>query len=183
VFLPHDGGKRILFFFLFEGFSMSVTVGQAAPDFVLKHKAADGVKDVKLSEQRGSNVVLLFFPLAFTSVCTDELCSVSNGLELYAGMNAKVFGISVDSPFTLEVFAEKNDIKVPLLSDFNKSAATAFGAIYEVMLPGMLDLNGVAKRSAFVVDKDGVVRYAEVLDDARNLPNFEAIKSTLQALN
>jgi glutaredoxin-dependent peroxiredoxin len=162
---------------------MSVVVGQAAPEFALKHKAADGVKEVKLSDQRGSNVVLLFFPLAFTSVCTDELCTVSNGLELYGGMNAKVFGISVDSPFTLEVFAEKNDIKVPLLSDFNKEAARAFDAIYENMLPGMLDLHGVAKRSAFVIDKEGVVQYAEVLDDARNLPNFDAIKATLQSLN
>ncbi len=123
---------------------MSVTVGQVAPDFALKHKTSDGVKEVTLSEHRGSNVVLLFFPLAFTSVCTDELCTVSNGLELYSGMNAKVFGISVDSPFTLEIFAEKNDIKIPLLSDFNKAAARAFGAIYENMLPGVLDLHGVA---------------------------------------
>ncbi len=162
---------------------MAAVVGQTAPDFTLKNKQPDGVVNVKLSDYRGKNVVLLFFPLAFTGVCTKEMCSVSEGLELYNSMNAQVFGISVDSPFTLEIFAQKNNITMPLLSDFNKEAAKSYGAFYDVFVPGGLDMNGVAKRSAFVLDKDGIVRYAEVLESASDLPNFDNIQATLKLLN
>jgi peroxiredoxin len=162
---------------------MALSIGQAAPDFTLKTKKPDGVVDANLSDYRGKNVVLLFFPLAFTGVCTKEMCSVSEGLDAYNAANAQVLGISVDSPFTLEVFAQKNNISFPLLSDFNKEAAKAYDVLYDVFVPGGLDMNGVAKRSAFVVDKEGVVRYAEVLESAGDLPNFEKIAATLQSLN
>ncbi len=162
---------------------MAATLGQAAPDFTLKSRKNGETITVKLSDFKGKNVVLLFFPLAFTGVCTKELCSVSDGLELYNTMNAEVLGISVDSPFTLEVFAEKNNIQFPLLSDFNKDTAKAYGAFYDVFVPGGLDMNGVAKRSAFVIDKQGILRYAEVLESAGDLPNFEAISTTLKSLH
>jgi len=123
--------------------------------------------------------VLLFFPLAFTSVCTTELCSVRDNLKLYDDMNAQVYGISVDSPFTLKEFKESQKINFPLLSDFNKSAARAYGALYEEFVFGM---QGVAKRSAFVIDGKGEVKYAEILDDAGDLPNFDKIQSTLENL-
>ncbi|TAE27029.1 MAG: peroxiredoxin [Candidatus Kapaibacterium sp.] len=159
------------------------TVGQPAPDFALKTKTAEGPSTISLADYRGKNVVLLFFPMAFTGVCTNELCSVSGGLELYNSLNAQVFGISVDSPFTLEVFAQKNNISFPLLSDFNKEASTAYDALYGNFVPGVWDLQGVSKRSAFVIDKEGVLRHAEVLEDARELPNFTKIEETLKSLN
>jgi glutaredoxin-dependent peroxiredoxin len=162
---------------------MAATVGQQAPDFALKSKTADGMTTVKLSEQHGKNVVLLFFPMAFTGVCTAEFCSVSEGLEVYSSLNATVFGISVDSPFTLEVFAQKNSIRVPLLSDFNKTASSAYGALYDNFVPGVLDLHGVSKRSAFVIDKQGILRYAEILESAGDLPNFTKIEEVLTSLN
>jgi peroxiredoxin len=162
---------------------MALSVGQPAPDFTLKTRSNGETVNAKLSDYHGKNVVLLFFPLAFTGVCTKELCSVSEGLDAYNALNAQVLGISVDSPFTLEVFAQKNNITFPLLSDFNKEAAKAYGTLYDVFVPGGLDMNGVAKRSAFVVDKQGVVRYAEVLESAGDLPNFANIATTLQSLN
>ena len=162
---------------------MSATVGQNAPDFTLKTKTAEGALTVKLSDYRGKNVVLLFFPMAFTGVCTNELCSVSGGLELYSSLNAQVFGISVDSPFTLEVFAQKNNIAFPLLSDFNKEASKEYGALYGNFVPGVWDLQGVSKRSAFVIDTQGVIRYAEVLENAGELPNFSKIEETLKSLS
>jgi peroxiredoxin len=162
---------------------MAITVGQAAPDFTLKTRIGGETKAVSLSSYRGKNVVLLFFPLAFTGVCTKEMCSVSEGLDMYNTANAEVLGISVDSPFTLEAFARQNNIKFPLLSDFNKEAAKAYGAYYDVFVPGGLDMNGVAKRSAFVLDKEGIVRYAEVLESAGDLPNFDNIAATLKSLN
>jgi glutaredoxin-dependent peroxiredoxin len=161
---------------------MTVTIGQQAPDFALKTKNSEGPATVKLSDQRGKNVVLLFFPMAFTGVCTNELCSVSGGLEMYSSLNANVFGISVDSPFTLEVFAQKNNINFPLLSDFNKEASSAYGALYSNFVPGVWDLQGVSKRSAFVIDKDGIIRHAEILENAGELPNFTKIEETLKSL-
>jgi peroxiredoxin len=125
------------------------------------------------------HTVLLFFPLAFTSVCTTELCSVRDNLKLYDDMDAQVYGISVDSPFTLKEFKESQKINFPLLSDFNKSAARAYGALYEEFVFGM---QGVAKRSAFVIDEKGEVKYAEILDDAGDLPNFDKIQKTLENL-
>ncbi|MCU0424962.1 MAG: redoxin domain-containing protein [Candidatus Kapabacteria bacterium] len=161
---------------------MSIAVGQNAPDFALKTKTPEGPATVKLADYRGKNVILLFFPMAFTGVCTNELCSVSGGLEMYSSLNAQVFGISVDSPFTLEVFAQKNNINFPLLSDFNKEVSTQYGALYGNFVPGVWDLQGVSKRSAFVIDGNGVVRYAEVLENAGELPNFSKVEETLKSL-
>lgn len=158
---------------------MGLNAGDKAPDFALKRKTADGLADVSLSDYAGKkNVVLLFFPLVYTSVCTDEMCSVSNGLDQYEAMDAQVLGLSVDSPFAQEAWAKDNNILIPLLSDFNKDVSAAYGAQYE----DLLGFQGVAKRSAFVVDKDGIVRYASVSDDAKVLPDFEAIKKCLESL-
>ncbi len=155
---------------------MSIQVGQAAPDFTL----LDTEKNkVTLSEQKGQNVLLLFFPLAFTGVCTTELCNIRDNIGVYNSSNAKVFGISVDSPFTLGKFKEEQKLNFSLLSDFNKNVAASYDALYETFV---LDLKGVAKRSAFVIDKDGIVRYAEVLESAGDLPNFAAIQETLKSL-
>jgi peroxiredoxin len=156
---------------------MSVQVGQDAPDFTLKNT---DMQDVTLSALRGQkNVVLLFVPLAFTGVCTTELCSVRDNLNAYAQLNAEVFGVSVDSPFAQKAWKEKEKLNFTLLSDFNRQAVKAYGAQYE----SLIGLQGVAKRAAFVIDKQGKVRYAEVLEDARNLPNFDQIKATLKSLN
>jgi glutaredoxin-dependent peroxiredoxin len=156
---------------------MAITIGQAAPDFSLH----DSDKNkVTLSEMKGKNVVLLFFPQAFTGVCTKELCSIRDGISAYNNVNAQVLGISVDSVFTLAKFKELEGYNFPLLSDFNKTVSEQYGTLYQDWI---LDMKGVSKRSAFVIDKDGVVRYAEVLESAGDLPNFEAVMATLQALN
>jgi peroxiredoxin len=158
---------------------MSVNVGDQAPDFTLKRKTDDGLDDVSLADYRGKqNVVLLFVPLAFTSVCTDELCSVSGGLNEYEGLNAQVLGISVDSPFVQEAWAKDSGITLPLLSDFNKEVCDAYGCMYE----DLLGFKGVAKRSAFVIDKDGVVRFVSVSEDAGLVPDFDAVKACLNDL-
>lgn len=158
---------------------MAIAVGDQAPGFTLKRKAGDLI-DVSLADYKGKkNVVLLFVPLAFTSVCTDELCSVSGGLNDYEGLDAEVLGISVDSPFTQEAWADANDIKVALLSDFNKDVCQSYGCMYE----DLLGFKGVAKRSAFVIDKEGVVRFVSISDDAAVVPDFDAIKSCLSSLN
>ena len=158
---------------------MSVNVGDQAPDFTLKRKTDDGLDDVSLADYRGKqNVVLLFVPLAFTSVCTDELCSVSGGLNEYEGLNAQVLGISVDSPFAQEAWAKDSSIALPLLSDFNKEVCGAYGCRYE----DLLGFKGVAKRSAFVIDKDGVVRFVSVSEDAGLVPDFDAVKACLNDL-
>ena len=155
---------------------MSVQVGQDAPDFTLKNT---DMQDVTLSTFRGQkNVVLLFVPLAFTGVCTTELCSVRDNLNTYAQLNAEVFGVSVDSPFAQKAWKEKEKLNFTLLSDFNRQAVKAYGAQYE----SLIGLQGVAKRAAFVIDKQGKVRYAEVMEDARNLPNFDQINATLKSL-
>lgn len=154
---------------------MSVTVNQQAPDFTLY----DSEKNkVTLSEQKGSKVLLLFFPAAFTSVCTTELCSIRDNIAAYNSANAKVFGISIDTVFTLAKFKEEQKLNFPLLSDFNKEVAKLYGALYETFV---LDMKGVAKRSAFVIDEDGVIKYAEVLEDAGNVPDFTAIQNALKA--
>ncbi|MGB1242585.1 MAG: redoxin domain-containing protein [Chitinophagales bacterium] len=156
---------------------MAIQKGDKAPNFTLINSDK---KEVSLSDYKGKNLVVLFFPLAFTGVCTKELCSVSGGLDFYNDANAEVVGISVDSVFTLEKFKAENDISFPLLSDFNKDASTAYDSIYEVFPFG--GMKGVSKRSAFVVDGEGVVQYAEVLASAGDLPNFEAIQETLKGL-
>lgn len=159
---------------------MGITVGDQAPDFTLKSKSGDDMNDISLSDYRDQkNVVILFFPLAYTGVCTDEMCSVSGGLADYDALDAQVLGISVDSPFSQEAWAEKEGITIPLLSDFNKEVSAAYGSQFE----DLIGFKGVAKRSAFVVDKSGVVRFASVSDDPTELPDFDAIKACLQALS
>jgi glutaredoxin-dependent peroxiredoxin len=155
---------------------MKITIGQTAPDFTLFDSEK---KPVSLSELKGSNVVLLFFPLAFTSVCTTELCSVRDNISWYNNVNARVFGISVDALQTLAKFKEDQKLNFTLLSDFNKEASRAYDSIYEMF---GYNMKGVSKRSAFVIDKEGIVRYAEVLENAGELPNFEAVQETLTKL-
>jgi peroxiredoxin len=152
-----------------------LTLNQPAPQFTLKD--SDG-NDVSLSDFKGSPVLVLFFPLAFTGVCTKELCSVRDSISIYNSANAKVIAISVDSFFTLAQFKNQQNLNFPLLSDFNKEVSKSFGAYYEEFF----GMHGVAKRSAFVLDANQKVVYAEVLDKASELPNFEAIQSTLSKL-
>lgn len=155
---------------------MSVQVGQQAPSFLLRDTDK---KEVKLEDFKGQNVLILFFPLAFTGVCTTELCNIRDNIGVYNNANAQVLGISVDSPFSLGKFKAEQNLNFPLLSDFNKEASKAYGALYENFIGWM---EGVSKRSAFIVDKEGVIRYAEVLESAGDLPNFEAINTTLASL-
>jgi peroxiredoxin len=163
---------------------MSIQVGDKAPDFTLVSKTADGPQLVKLSDHVGkSNILLLFVPMAFTGVCTAELCDVSTGLADYQALDATVFGISGDNPFAQEVWAQKEGITIPLLSDYEHAVAKAYGVAYEQFLPEKnLIMGGVAKRSAFVIDKAGVVQYAEVQEHPKDLPDFEKIKETLRGL-
>jgi len=155
---------------------MTIHTGQAAPDFTLFDSEK---KQVTLSEQKGKNVLLLFFPLAFTSTCTKELCSVRDNISFYNNADAKVFGISVDSLHTLARYKSDQQLNFSLLSDFNKEVSAMYGSIYEQFGYGM---RGVSKRSAFVIDKKGVVRYAEILENAGEVPDFKAIADTLSGL-
>lgn len=157
---------------------MALATGTPAPDFTLKQKTANGLVDVTLSANFGQRAtVLLFFPLAFTGVCTEEMCSVSQGLAEYEAFNAAVYAISVDSPFAQEAWAKANGITIPVLSDFNKSVSAA----YDVLYAELLGFHGVAKRSAFVISKDGTVIYSESSDDPKVLPDFAAIKEALKS--
>lgn len=159
---------------------MALQKGDNAPDFTLKSKNAEGLAEVKLSGSFGSrNTVLLFFPLAFTSVCTDEMCGVSQDYSAYEALNAVVYGISVDSPFAQEAFAQANNISIPLLSDFNKEASAAYGVLEETFLPGKLDMKGVSSRAAFVINKDGQIVYSWVGENPGIMPNFDEIKAAL----
>lgn len=156
---------------------MAIEVGQSAPDFTLPHKP--GQEPVQLSEYHGNkNVVLLFFPLAWSPVCTDEMCATRDSYNRYSELDAEVLGISVDSPFALQAWADDQGFQFPLLSDFNKDVAKKYGVLYE----DLLGLRGVAKRAAFVVDKLGKVRYAEVCPSPKELPDLESIRETLREL-
>jgi peroxiredoxin len=155
----------------------TIQVGQKAPDFSLYD--SDKQK-VNLSDYKGKNVLLLFFPQAFTGTCTKELCSTRDNIALYNQANAQVFAISVDSVFTLGKYKEEQQLNFPLLSDFNKTTSAAYGSLYDSFA---FDMKGVSKRSAFVLDKEGVVRYAEVLETATDLPDFSAIQKTLSELS
>ncbi len=155
---------------------MPIAVGSKAPDFTLKSKAADGLKDVTLSANFGSKqTVLLFFPLAYTGVCTQEMCDISNGLSDYSGLGADVIAISVDSPFTQEAWAKANKITVTLVSDLNKTVTKA----YDVLFPMLAGVGDTSARAAFVIGKDGVVKYAEQTATPKDLPNFAAVKAAL----
>ncbi len=152
---------------------MSLKPGDKAPLFSLYNTNKE---EVSIESFRGKNVVLLFFPLAFTGVCTQELCQIRDEKAEYNNLNAEVLGISVDSLFTLEQFKEKEGYNMDLLSDFNKEVSQSYGCLYADFAFGM---RGVSKRSAFVIDAEGTIRYAEVLEKPTDLPNFEEIKSTL----
>ncbi len=148
--------------------------GDKAPDFALR---ASDKSLVKLSEQRGKNVLLLFFPFAFTGVCTKELCMMRDSLSEYEGLAAQILAISVDSPYTLAKWKEEQGFNFPMLSDFNKTVSKKYDALYKEF---GLGLKGVSKRAAFVIDGNGMIQYAEVLENAGELPNFEAVKQTLK---
>ncbi|HLO79890.1 MAG TPA: redoxin domain-containing protein [Chitinophagaceae bacterium] len=151
-------------------------VGTKAPDFSLFNSAK---QKVNLSDYKGKNVVLLFFPQAFTSVCTEELCTIRDNMKMYEHLNAQVFGISVDSVFTLGKFHEDQKYNFPLLSDFNKEVSKAYASLYDTWI---FDMKGVSKRSAFVIDGEGTIRYAEILDNPGLQPDFDAINRTLASL-
>ena len=163
---------------------MALSVGTKAPDFTLPTKAADGPKQVTLSDHFGKgNTLLLFFPMAFTGTCTTEMCGVSMDLSAYSSFNATVYGISGDNPFAQEAWAQKERISVPLLSDYEHDVARSYDVAYDSFLPQLnLPMGGVPKRAVFVIDRDGVIQYAESNDDARALPNFDKIKSRLAEL-
>src|ERR1700751_1039347 len=163
---------------------MPLAVGTKAPDFTLPSKGPDGLKQITLSDNFGKkNTLLLFFPMAFTGTCTTEMCGVSMDLSAYSSLNATVYGISGDNPFAQEAWAQKEKISVPLLSDYEHKVAKDYGVMYDSFLPQMnLGMGGVPKRSAFVIDKNGVIQYAESNDDARQLPNFDKIKAKLGEL-
>jgi peroxiredoxin len=156
---------------------MPIPVGSKAPDFTLKSKTATGLADVKLNNNFGkTNTVILFFPLAYTSVCTTEMCDVSNGLNSFTG--AEVIAISVDSPFAQEAWAKTNNIKLTLASDLNKVVIKQ----YDVVFPMLAGVGDTAARAAFVIDKSGVVQYSEQTPTPKDLPNFEAVKAVLAKL-
>ncbi len=154
---------------------MALQVGDQAPDFKL---FSSDLKEVALSDYKGRKLVVHFFPLAFTGVCTEQLCTMRDSFGYYEGMNAEVVGISVDSPFTLAKFKEEQSYQFPLLSDFNKEASSAFSALYEEFA---FNMKGISKRSAFVIDEEGKIIHSEVLEDAGNMPDFDAIKRSIEA--
>lgn len=155
---------------------MSISKGQTAPNFKLFNQDKN---EIELAGLKGKNIVLLFFPFAFSGTCTKELCSVRDNIANYNSLNAVVLGISIDSTFTLAAYKKDQNLNFDLLSDFNKTVSEAYGSLYETFILGT---KGVSKRSAFVVDKNGIVRYAEVLENAGEIPNFDNINATLQAL-
>jgi peroxiredoxin len=158
---------------------MPIPVGTKAPDFSLKSKQASGLVDVKLSNNFGKkNTVLLFFPAAFTSVCTTELCDISQGLTNFSSLNADVIAISIDTPFAQEAWAQKEKINLTLASDLNKEVTRKF----DVLFPNLAGIGDTAARAAFVIDKEGVVQYSEQTPTPKDLPNFDKVKETLSRL-
>jgi len=155
---------------------MPLTVGQPAPAFSLYDTEK---KKVSLSDFSGKNVLILFFPQAFTGTCTKELCSTRDNISLYEQVNAQVLAISVDSLFTLARYKDDQQLNFPLLSDFNKEVSKAYDCLYDTFV---FDMKGVSKRSAFIIDREGVIRYAEVLETASDLPDFAKIQKTLSDL-
>ena len=155
---------------------MPLRIGTSAPDFTLKSKSSHGLEDVKLSDNFGKrNTVLLFFPLAFTGVCTQEMCDVSGGISSYESLNAAVYGISVDSPFAQEAWSNQEKITIKLLSDLNKTTIHS----YEVVFPALAGIGDTAARAAFVIDKAGMIVHAEQTATPKDLPDFEKVKAAL----
>jgi glutaredoxin-dependent peroxiredoxin len=163
---------------------MALPVGTKAPDFTLCTKTSEGPKLITLSDHFGKgNTLLLFFPMAFTGTCTTEMCGVSMDLAAYSSLNATVYGISGDNPFAQEAWAQKEKIDVKLLSDYEHEVARAYDVAYDSFVPQIgLTMGGVPKRAVFVIDRAGVIQYAESNDDARALPNFDKIKARLAEL-
>ncbi len=163
---------------------MSIKVGDKAPDFTLVSLTSEGPQLVTLSDLIGkSNIILLFVPMAFTGGCTAEFCEISNGISEYTALDATVLGISGDNPFAQDAWAKKEGITLTLLSDYEHKVTEAYGVAYDQFLPAKnLIMGGVSKRSAFVIDKAGIVQYAEVLDVPSDMPNFDAVKATLRSL-
>ncbi|HEV3270746.1 MAG TPA: redoxin domain-containing protein [Candidatus Methylacidiphilales bacterium] len=158
---------------------MPLKIGTSAPDFTLKTKTPQGLEDVKLSDNFGKrNTVLLFFPLAFTGVCTAEMCDVSGGISSYEGLNAAVYGISIDSPFAQEAWANQEKISIKLLSDLNKTVIKA----YDVVFPGLAGIGDTAARAAVVIDKAGAIVHIEQTPTPKDLPDFETVKAVLGKL-
>ncbi len=161
---------------------MALPIGTKAPEITLKAKTETGLIDIALTRNVGKGqTVLLFVPLAFTGVCTEELCSISKSIHAYNSLNADVIAVSVDSPFSQEAWAQKEGISFALASDFNREAVRAYDVCEENFLPGALGFKGVAKRSAFVIGADGVIKYSWVSDDPKNVPPFEEVQAALQA--
>jgi peroxiredoxin len=155
---------------------MAISVGTKAPDFSLKSKQASGLVDIKLSDNFGKkNTVLLFFPAAFTGVCTQEMCDISAGFGAYTSLNADVIGISIDTPFAQEAWAKQEKITIPLASDLNKETIKK----YDVVFPMLAGVGDTAARAVFVIDKNGVVQYSEQTPTPKDLPNFSKVKETL----
>jgi Peroxiredoxin len=163
---------------------MALPIGTKAPEFTLTTKGPEGPKLVRLSDNFGKqNTLLLFFPMAFTGTCTTEMCGVSTDLSAYASLSAKVYGISGDNPFAQEAWAQKEKITVPLLSDYEHKVASTYDVAYDSFLPDLnLPMGGVPKRAVFIIDRDGIIQYAESDDDARALPNFDKVKAKLKQL-
>ena len=163
---------------------MALSAGTKAPDFTLPTKTGDGPKQITLRDNFGKqHTLLLFFPMAFTGTCTTEMCGISNGLREYSRLGCAVYGISGDNPFAQEAWAQKEGISIPLLSDYEHKVAREYEVAYESFLPQVgLTMGGVAKRAAFLVDREGVIQYAEVREDARELPDFDKIKARLAEL-
>lgn len=163
---------------------MELNIGDTAPDATLLHKGDDGmVRKVGIHEMLGGKKgVILFFPMVGSDHCTMEMCSISDDLHHYNDLGASIVGISVDNAHAQKLWAEQQKISFPLLSDFNKVATEAYGVLYDVFVPGILDMNGVAKRASFVVDSNSKIVFKEVLEDARELPNYEAIKKALASI-
>ena len=170
---------RILSSAIFHSFiTMALSVGSVAPDFTLKSKNAEGLADVSLSAELAQGpVVLLFFPLAFTGVCTEEFCDVTQGIADFETLGARVIGISVDSPFAQEAWAKQEKITVTLVSDLNKETTNA----YDVLFPGLAGIGDSSARAAFVIGQDGVIKYAEQTPSPKELPDLAAVKAALAA--
>lgn len=156
---------------------MTIQIGQKAPDFSLFDTER---KKVSLADFKGKNVLILFYPQAFSSTCTAELCAVRDDIARYNNANAEVLGISVDSVFTLKRYKEEQGYNFPLLSDFNKEVSAAYDSLYENWI---LEMKGVSKRSAFIVDKEGIIQYVELVETKDGVPDFEAINKKLESLN
>jgi len=154
---------------------MALQAGDKAPDFKL---FSSELKEVSLNDFKGKKLIIHFFPMAFTGTCTEQLCTLRDSFGYYDGMNAEVIAISVDSPFSLAKFKEEQGYQFPLLSDFNKEVSQAFGAYYDEFV---FNLKGVSKRAAFMIDEEGNISYAEVLENAGDLPDFNAIKEEIEA--